>query len=152
MYADDQIIFQSVKFEALLLGATDPTAGALSATRRRGGADQMALGYCDPVPSLRLRVPLPLQREAKAEVNGSLELRCFTIKLYGRPSRGMLVTGLHRFRLYHPEAACKSATPGPTHNALLRRECCAISRTRVALPWGGSVRAGVVGPGQRRGS
>jgi hypothetical protein len=104
VYADDQIIFQSVKYEALLLGATDPTAGSLGATRRQG-ADLMAVNYCKPVPSLRLRVPLALQREAKAEVNGSLEIRCFTIKLYGRPPRGMLVTGLHHFRLYHPEAA-----------------------------------------------
>jgi hypothetical protein len=108
VYADDQVILQSVKYEALLLGATEPAAArpaapAAAGRRRGGGVEMWSVGHCAPVPALNLRVPMALRREAKAEVNGSLELRCFTMKLYGRPSKGVLVTGLHRFRLFHPE-------------------------------------------------
>ena len=93
VYADDEVVLQSVKFETLFLGAT-------------GTAKNRHISAAASAP-LSLRLPSALDVPERFEVNGSMELRSFTVTLYARfdqpGDRGALRTSFNKVRLYHPE-------------------------------------------------
>ena len=66
------MILQSLKYEALSLGAAEPVG-----IDDREGSELVTLAV--PNPSLNLRVPCSLRNEARSEVNGSLDMRCLTV-------------------------------------------------------------------------
>jgi hypothetical protein len=91
VYSDDEIVFQSVKHESLYLGASDPL--------KEGSED--LIGDVKHT-ELRLRGPSALNLEPSGEVNGAMELRSFTIKIYRRmENRGSLLTVRECQRFVH---------------------------------------------------
>lgn len=105
VYAEDQVILQSVKHESLIMGASDPFSASnqdddeaeeLPAEQVREGVVEFA--PCSASRVLRMEIPSILRSETSGEVNGSLELRCFTLKLYGRNLKNVLQTSIHKFR------------------------------------------------------
>jgi hypothetical protein len=91
VYADDQIVLQSVKNEFLFVGAS---SGASESGPLSDAEDSQVesietqtpqatnSGIAAAVPPLHLRVPAVLRREANIEINGSTEVRSLAIKLY----------------------------------------------------------------------
>jgi hypothetical protein len=108
VFAGDDVVLQSVKQEGFFLGAATPQDGS-----EGFGTPQISLAHLEKGhfggedPLLRsipgLRPPQGLRPQAGLEVNGSIEVRSLTLQLYGRPVAGTLSTGLHFFRLLHPE-------------------------------------------------
>ena len=130
VYADDQIVLHSVKHDALILGGSStlpPVEASPTAKTQMGPAmKRMAAGPCYPSATLNLRLPRALATTSSGECNGSVELRSFTIKLYGRlqpkpvDTVGALMTSLHMFRLFHPEGnAFLQASANPDKGEIL---------------------------------
>ena len=104
VHADDQIVLQSVKHESQYIGASVADGGRSELTTDddedgnrntvKGTLSSSAKREVKAVPSLNLRVPALLRWEPSAEVNASMDIRSFAVKLYHRPSasHGSLMT------------------------------------------------------------
>lgn len=92
VYASDQIILESLKFAGMYIGAT--------------GRPENQYPFAKPQPALCMRLPLNITDRPMFEVNGSTEVRSFEVHVYAKiqeTDRESLLTGLHAFRLFHPE-------------------------------------------------
>ena len=92
VYAEDEIVLQSVKFDPMILGGT--------------GNPKNRHPKADFRPEVGVRLPDILRHEPIYEVNGASEMRSFSVKMFGRyteANMGALWLGLHKFRLFHPE-------------------------------------------------
>jgi hypothetical protein len=136
VYANEPVLFRSVKHESLMLGASvscaldaasasaaataaDTAAETANPSAAEAGSGGLALDPlfklasslpCCDLPTAWLRLPTSLQRDSASgcEVNGAMEERALTVKVYlakhgGRARQGMLMTSLHTVRLFHPE-------------------------------------------------
>jgi len=102
------VILQSVKNESLIMGASDPFSTSNHDVDDDADncdneevpleAAQVEFAPCAANRALLLNLPSILRSETRGEVNGSLELRCFTMKLYGRNIKNVLQTNIHKFR------------------------------------------------------
>jgi hypothetical protein len=122
VYANDEIVLQSVKFDPMVLGASSSPKDMLPS----------------PVvpPALGVRLPTSLRHGPCFEANGALEIRSFSVKLYarfGELEKSSLVTGLHQFRLFHPEEGAFVSASGDADKGevLDARKPSKQSRTRL---------------------
>jgi hypothetical protein len=92
VYANDEIVLQSVKFAPMVLGASGNPKDMLPSPVAR--------------TELGVRLPASLRHGECFEMNGAVQLRSFTVKMYarfGEQEKHSLLTGLHSFRFFHPE-------------------------------------------------
>jgi hypothetical protein len=148
VYANDEIVLQSVKFDPMVLGASGQSKDMLPSARG-SSSSSFAAHHLGP-PDLGVRLPTALRHGACFEVNGAMELRSFTVKLYARfaeKDKHSLITGLHRFRLFHPEGSAFLSASGDADKGevLDARDPSKQRRTRPLPP--ASVTDGrIVGP------
>jgi len=134
VYANDEIVLQSTKFEPMVLGGSGMPNDML-ASPNASGAALLPAGH-------GVRLPASLRHGPCFEVNGAVELRSFTVKLYARfgdRDKSDLVTGLHRFRLFHPEgnAFVSASSDADKGEVLDARDVSKQARTRpLPQSWG----------------
>jgi len=108
------------------------------------GTPKNMLPSPDVLPAgVGIRLPTALRHGSCFEVNGSMELRSFTIKMYGRfreQDHNSLLVGLDRFRLYHPEASAFVSASGNADKGevLDARDRTKQARTRPLTNFSGS--------------
>jgi hypothetical protein len=115
VYGNDDVVFQSVKFEPMVLRGSGAPKDKLLAPFVDGGGSSSSSSSSSSFH----RLPASLRSGPRFEVNGAMELNSFTLKIYARLNGGAeegggnrgqgsqshtnLSTGLDMFRFYHPE-------------------------------------------------